>query len=298
MTGTNDAVLLVDWLNLSIHVKNRRLWFGHHLVGDLIELAEKECIRHGDFRLAAAHFVGERFSMEVEAAVNAVIVAELHRTRTAKEQADLKLAVLAMDHLHADQGSPGLFLLATGDQDFVPLVERLVKAKAKVVLIVASMDNLAPEYLNIAAQPGVSLVALTDALSLKAIPRTSAENSAPLILGLLKLNITGGVLGGDQARNSQLLAEWDLLPTGNDLDVQMEGALKQFPRTDTRTVAVPAKYSSGNRARHGAKRTVLDFGIDTVHRTVADADWILRRTDASRNDAVPRKSRRGTVRPR
>ena len=124
MKLTDEAVLLVDWLNLSIQIKNQRLAFGAGLVVDLLQVAQQQAAKHGCTNLARAHFVGERFSPPVEAAIQSALPARLHKTRTAKEQADLMLAVLAMDHLHDRAGCPKLFILATGDQDFIPLIER------------------------------------------------------------------------------------------------------------------------------------------------------------------------------
>src|ERR1022692_935698 len=113
MALTDEAVLLVDWLNLSIQLKNQRLAFGADVVADLMQVTRDQCEKHGDVRLARAHFVGENFSAKVEAAISTTILGKCHKTRTAKEQADLLLAVLAMDHIHSITGCPKLFLLAT-----------------------------------------------------------------------------------------------------------------------------------------------------------------------------------------
>ncbi|MFC3504889.1 NYN domain-containing protein [Micromonospora krabiensis] len=95
-------------------------------------------------RAGACPLRGERFAPSVEDAITNTLIARFHKTRTAKEQADLVLAVLAMDHIHAPGGAPGLFLLATGDQDFIPLVDRMIDARADVILVVASTRTLSP----------------------------------------------------------------------------------------------------------------------------------------------------------
>jgi len=91
MTIRDEAVLLVDWLNLSINLKSQRLAFGADLVADLMQLAKDQSASHYNARLARAHFVSENFSPQVEAAIRNTLLAEQHKTRTAKEQADLVL---------------------------------------------------------------------------------------------------------------------------------------------------------------------------------------------------------------
>ena len=276
MALTDEAVLLVDWLNLSIQLKNQRLAFGSDVVADLMQVTIDQCEKHGDVRLAAAHFVAENFSAPVEAAIRGTLLGKVHETRTAKEQADLMLAVLAMDHIHGSAGCPRLFLLATGDQDFIPLIERIVREGAHVILIVASVDKLTPEYKSIAARQNVLLLPITDVIKLRPIPRAAGERSSTLILGLLRVCMSGGVLGGDQTKNIQLMSQLGLMSRTRDDEVEMEGIIKQFTRTEQRRVAVPGKAPTGNKSVF-ARRTFLNFGLAEVADTVADADWVLRR---------------------
>ncbi|MFG2042348.1 NYN domain-containing protein [Dactylosporangium sp. NPDC048998] len=272
----NEAVLLVDWLNLSIHLKNQRLSFGSELVGELVRVARHECVQHGGAELVRAHFVGERFAPSVEDAIENTLIARFHKTRTAKEQADLVLAVLAMDHIHASGGTPSLFLLATGDQDFVPLVDRMIDARAQVILIVASTRTLSPEYRRIAAQQNVKMLSITDVLDIKPLPESDADAAATRILGLYRVCLDGGVLGGDQTRNIRLLTGWGLLQPGDE-EVEHTACMQQFTRVDSRKVAVPAKRETGNRPAV-QRRTTLNFGLAAVRDVVEDADWVLRRT--------------------
>ncbi|MGC4940859.1 NYN domain-containing protein [Kribbella sp. DT2] len=273
----NEAVLLVDWLNLSIHLKNLRLNFGADLVHQLIAVARQECARlPGQVDLARAHFVGENISGNVRTAVQKTLVAELHETRTAKEQADLQLAVLAMDHLHAPTGCPALFFLATGDQDFVPLIERIVAEKSRVVLVVASSGNLAPAYRTVASQPNVSLISLVETLQLQPLPTTSAERTSSAVLALFRLNLDGRVLGGDQTKNIQLLTTWGQLSTTGREEIDYQGFLTEFTRTDPRKVAFPARSETGNKFTV-MRRTSLSFQIEAVASTIDSADWVLRR---------------------
>jgi hypothetical protein len=280
LTLTNEAVLLVDWLNLSIRLKDQRRAFGADLVVDLMKVAQEQAAKHGCERLARAHFVAERFSPAVEEAIGKTFLAQLHQTRTAKEQADLVLAVLTMDHLHSGTGCPKLFILATGDQDFIPLIERIVLEGAQVALIVASTDNLTPEYKNIAAQQNVALLPITKLVQIDIIQPVSGDRSSTVILGLLRVCMSGGVLGGDQKRNTQLMEQWGLLSSGADADVQMEGLIRDFARVEQRRVALPGRKPNGNR-HVTARRTSLNFRLDPVSNTVVDADWVLRRAGTS-----------------
>ena len=215
----------------------------------MIQAAQEFATKYDCVNLARAHLVGERFSAPVEAAIQNAIVAQLHKTRTAKEQANLVLAVLAMDHLHSSAGCPKLFILATGDQDFIPLIERIVPEGARVVLIVASAAKLTPEYRSIAAQQNVALLPINVLKKIDPIPVVSADLSSVPILGLLRVCMSGGVLGGDQKKNAQLMAQWGLLNSVADNDVQMEGLIRQFARIDQRRVAVPGRPAHGEQGR-------------------------------------------------
>jgi hypothetical protein len=277
MALTDEAVLLVDWLNLSIHLKNMQLSFGADLVSGLIGLARKECSeREGHVQLTKAHFVGENISPNVRTAIDKTFIAELHETKTEKEQADLKLAVLAMDALHAREGCPRVFFLATGDQDFVPLIERIVGEKAHVVLLVSSAAKLAPAYLSVASQPNISLISIADTLPLAPLPTTSGDRAASGVLSLLRLCLEGKVLGGDQTANVALMSGWGQLAAAGNEEVEYEGLLRQFTRGEPRRVAVPAKNDSGNKFVT-ARRTSLNFALPAVTEAVTGADWVLRR---------------------
>src|SRR5690349_9874012 len=272
---TNDAVLLVDWLNLSITLRKKRKEFGSTLVRELMKLASQICEKHGDARLAAVEFVGENITPSVERAIENTLLAELHKTRTEKEQADLVLAVLIMDHLHRQVGCPKLFILVTGDQDFVPLIERIVKEGAEVALIVGAAEHLSPEYRSIAAQRNVQLFPMLDHIHVDDLPLITEERSGGSVLGLLRLCMSGGILGGDQSRNIQLLSQWRLLVGRSDAEVELDSMITKFTRYDQRRVAVPGTRPNGNK-HLSRRRTYLDFAEPGVAQAIGDADWILR----------------------
>lgn len=73
-----------------------------------------------------------------------------YRTSVGKNASDIALVVTAMDLLH---GGTRTFCIASGDTDFAPLVERLRRAGARVVLIGHKDDggiltDVADEYLD------------------------------------------------------------------------------------------------------------------------------------------------------
>jgi hypothetical protein len=276
MTLRREAVLLVDWLNLMFNLQRQRLIFGADQVSDLIRFAEDQAERHGECRLVRAHFVSEDFGPAVEAAINQSMIGEVHRTRRVKEQADIELAVLAMDQLHDFGGCPQLFVLATGDQDFIPLIKRIVLKGASIVLVVASLDKLTAEYRALAAQRNITLLPITDIIHLKPFPDLSGERSTAGILGLFRTCVSGGILGGAQDRNIALLESWGVLTPGADPDVEFTPLLKQFTKVEQRRVAIPARKDHGNHGGY-ARRTFLNFELPEVTQAVEDADWVLRR---------------------
>lgn len=278
MSLTRDAVLFVDWLNLSIKLKEHGREFGPSVARSLLSISRREADARG-VHLARAHFVAEDFSPAVLRVVEQDLIAQAHKTRTAKEQADLMLAVLAMDHLHDPVGTPGLFVIATGDQDFIPLVERLIDAQAEVVLIAGALGDLAPEYRSIVAQHNVQLLGLIERENVPLLQRSSsADERTTAIAALLKLLHDGGPLGGDQSRNVQRLQNWRISSEVGTVEERLQGWIQEFCSSEMRRVAHPAKRNTGNQPGV-RRRTFLDFKKSVVAAAVADMDWILRRCD-------------------
>lgn len=277
MSVTRDSVALVDWLNLSIKLKSHGRAFGPSVARLLIEIAKRESAFCGH-DLSRIHFVSESFGPEVLKVVDQNLLSTAHKTRTAKEQADLKLAVLAMDHLHQAGGSPGLYIIATGDQDFVPLIERILDEKAQVVLIAGCLSDLAYEYRTIVSEQHVKLIGLMDSESVPLLHVSkTGDEGALAVAALLRLQLEGGVLGGDQARNVARVASWQLGGEGSG-EEQVQAWIRQFSTSEMREVAVPGKAPSGNKFLM-RRRTVLDLSQSNVKGLVEDFDWILRRCD-------------------
>lgn len=278
MPVTADSVALIDWLNLSIKLKAHGREFGPSVARLLIEIARRESESYG-YDLSRVHFVSESFGVEVLRVVDTNLSAIAHKTRTAKEQADLKLAVLAMDHLHQTGGTPGLFIIATGDQDFVPLIERILAEKAQVVLIAGSLSDLANEYRTIVSEQHVKLIGLMDHENVPMLTISRTGNDRALaIAGLLRLQMEGGVLGGDQTRNVARIAAWRLGGGKGSGEERLQAWIRQFCASEMRHVAVPGNAPTGNRA-DSRRRVFLDMGHGDVRLQVEDFDWILRRCD-------------------
>jgi hypothetical protein len=281
MTTTSDSVVLVDWLNLSIKLKGHGREFGPSVARMLLRVARRESddLR---LRLAKAHFVAENFGEDVERELERDLSASIHRTRTAKEQADLKLAVLAMDYLHQQSGSPGLFILATGDQDFVPLIERIIDGKSEVVLVAGALSDLAPEYRAIVAQHHVKLVGLIEHEEVPLLPTSKdTDERAVGVAVLFRLLFDGGILGGDQAKNLSRLSAWRIGQAKNGEEQRLTAWISELTTAEMRRVAVPGVRPSGNQVLN-RRRVSLDVSRPAVGGIVRDMDWILRRCNPLR----------------
>jgi len=278
MALTKDSVILIDWLNLSIKLKAHGREFGPSVARKLLSIARRESDECG-VHLARAHFVAESFGEGVEKVIDQDLTAQAHRTRTAKEQADLMLAVLAMDHLHQVGGSPGMFIIATGDQDFVPLVERLIEEKATVVLVAGSLSDLAAEYRSIVTQHKVKLIGLVETENVPLLRMSkNLDEAAVGVAALVRLIFDGGMLGGDQARNLSKIKTLRIGGVAGGDEELLQSWIREFGGSEMRRVAVPGKRPSGNQPAT-RRRTFIDFGKSGVATSLADMDWILRRCD-------------------
>lgn len=280
MTST-DSVLLVDWLNLSIKLKSHGREFGPTVAKVLLQVARRESDELS-LRLTKAHFVAENFGQGVERELERDLSTSIHRTRTAKEQADLKLAVLAMDYVHQAGGSPQLFILATGDQDFVPIIERIIDAKSEVVLIAGALSDLAPEYRAIVAQHDVRLIGLVEDEEIPLLPVSKdADEKATGIASLLRLVFDGGILGGNQSQNASKISSWRVGKAAIDSEQRLVAWIREFTSAEMRRVAVPGTGATGNQAQN-RRRVSIDLTDAAAGTVIRDMDWILRRCDATR----------------
>lgn len=278
---TNDAVGLVDWLNLSIKLKNHGREFGVGLASIVITSLQRQANDAG-MRLARIHFVAENYSDPVLAELAKHLNVRVHKTRTAKEQADLKIAVEAMDELHSNTGCPSMFLIATGDQDFIPLIERILEEPARVFLLAGTLADLSNEYRLIVAKHEIPLVGLieNEEVPLLRVEKNAYEGTLA-IATLLRITLDGGILGGNQEANVRRIRSWYGEPYSSNAEERLEGWRRQFTSSEYRRVAVPGKAASGNR-EESRRRAFLDTSRADVLHVLMDLDWILRRCDTNR----------------
>ena len=209
MAEQESAVLLVDWENLSGAILGRGKRVSRTQIEDLWQYAN----RNSGQRLRHAHLAAARFDPSIRAALdNRPIDAET--VGTSKEQADILLTVLAMDYLHA---GVDLFFIATGDQDFIPLITRLHQAGKRVVVIYGDPRKMSlqlSEFLDVT--PGLESVDIAEISSLEGIKQDSSYRS---LFGALELQNRGFVLGGkDTAKKLGLLVEWNVLQSNDDTE--------------------------------------------------------------------------------
>jgi NYN domain len=208
-TGQEAAVLLVDWENLSGAVLGRGKHVSRTLVDDLWQFANR---RSGE-RVRHAHLAAARFDPGILAALgNRPIDAE--RVGTSKEQADILLTVLAMDYLHS---GVDMFFIATGDQDFIPLITRLHQAGKKVVVIYGDPRKMSLQLSELLESvPGLESVDIAEISSLK---NREADTSYRSLFGALELHHRGFVLGGKETgKRTAQLVEWNILPSNDETE--------------------------------------------------------------------------------
>jgi len=187
-----------------------------------------------------------------------------------------------MDHLHQNTGCPQLFIIATGDQDFVPLVERILDERADVVLIAGSLADLSNEYRSIVSQQHVKMIGLIEDENVPLLPTSKdADERAIGVAALVRLLVDGGVLGGDQTSNVSRVSSWRGLGGQGSEDQRLQAWIQESTGSEIRRVAVPGTRASGNKSAM-RRRVFLDLGKPGVDQVVRDLDWILRRCESGR----------------
>ncbi|MGY4685851.1 NYN domain-containing protein [Micromonospora aurantiaca (nom. illeg.)] len=225
----NTGVLLVDWDNLAGAVIGRGHLVERGIVDALWSDATTRCGGHLQYKhMAAVRFDGSITTAMTEHLIDAEVVVSL------KEQADIHLTVLAMDYLH--QGC-GQFVLVTGDQDFIPLIRRLLRDGCRVTVVYGDPDRLSPQFRSILTLPGLDSICIDDIYSLRQPPAADCK----ALLGLVELQRRGVILGGrEQAERTATLAQWGVLPDEDELRywALIESIGQKVTRTDA---AVRAK---------------------------------------------------------
>ncbi|MGB4779283.1 NYN domain-containing protein [Microbacterium sp.] len=203
----DKGVLLVDWDNLAGAVLGRGKKVDRDLVDALWRFARERM--QGS---PSAHMAATQFDPSIVAAMQEHFISS-DPVRAAKEQADILLTVRAMDYLH--QGAQR-FILVTGDQDFIPLIERLLRDDAQVTVVYGDPRKLSPELTKMLSNVGVDSLDIADVASLT---DRRADTSGRAFAAMLELTRRGFILGGkDRGGRFELLVGWDLVSPGEDTD--------------------------------------------------------------------------------
>ncbi|MFI6262553.1 NYN domain-containing protein [Micromonospora sp. NPDC051006] len=260
MAVNEVGVLLVDWENLAGAIIGRGKSVTRQIVDDLWAYANRECGGQLQVHMAAA-----RFDPSIATAMRErFIVAD--EVRSTKEQADIKLTVLAMDYLH--QGCRR-FILVTGDQDFIPLIQRLRDDSSEVLVIYGDPNRLATELRQTFATPGLNSV---DIDGITRLLDRRQETGSRSLLGLLELQRRGTILGGPEKGNrTATLARWGILP--NEDDAQYRSLVDSLAEKVFRQDA--AVRAGNDWVAKGSWRTYLDFGLGRM-ADVRAVDHVVR----------------------
>lgn len=228
MAEQESAVLLVDWENLSGAILGRGKRVSRTQVDDLWQFASR---KSGE-RMRQAHLAAARFDPSITAALsNRPIKAE--QVGTSKEQADILLTVLAMDYLHS---GTDMFFIATGDQDFIPLIKRLHQAGKRVVVIYGDPRRMSLQLSEILEiTPGLESV---DIAAISHLEDRKADSSYRSLFGALQLHHRGLVLGGKETgKRLALLVQWNVLQSDDETEYWslVDAICEKVPRHNAAT---------------------------------------------------------------
>ncbi len=263
MGGDRGAVLLVDWENLAGAVIGRGKLVERRLVDDLWKFANL----HTGNRVQQAHMAAARFDTTILAAMGDHMISP-ETVRSTKEQADILLTVLAMDHLYRGVRE---FIPVTGDQDFIPLISRLRQDSSQVTVVYGDPSRLSRELKQALTETGLLSV---DVATISPLREQQTDHSGRSLIALLELQRQGRILGGrETGERTAMLAAWGIIA---DHDQNLYWSLvnlmcERVPRPDA---AAPGR---GNEwIARSADRTYLKIDPARLASVVA-ADHVLRR---------------------
>ncbi|MFI9388098.1 NYN domain-containing protein [Kutzneria sp. NPDC052558] len=262
MTTTDVGVLLVDWENLTGAILNRGALVERHHVHDLWLYANAFC---GD-QLHHKHMAAARFDPTIATAMHEHFI-DAAQVESRKEQADILLTVLAMDYLHAGVTH---FVLVTGDQDFIPLIERLHRAGRKVAVIYGDSRKLSDEMTKVLNTPDLESL---DIATVTVINPREPDTSSRSLLGLLELQRRGHILGGpERGDRVALLAQWHIVPNTdqNEYWSLANAMTERVTRTNAAMRGQDGQWTGQNR-----ERTYLKISREQLADIVA-IDYAIR----------------------
>jgi hypothetical protein len=260
-------VLLIDWENLSGAILGRGKRVLRAQVDDLWLFANR---RSGE-RLRHAHLAAARFDPSIMAALKDRLI-EPEQVGSSKEQADILLTVLAMDYLHSGVEH---FFIATGDQDFIPLITRLHRDGKKVVVVYGDPRKLSSQLSEIlASTPGLESV---DIAAISQLQDRKVDTTYRSLLGALLLHHRGYVLGGKETgKRVTLLVEWGVLESNDETEYWsfVDAISEKVTRHDA---ATPGQ--GGTWLARSSSRTYVRWSAERL-AALAELDHVLRQLSA------------------
>lgn len=257
---TERGVLLIDWENLAGTLLRRGKTIEAVQVSDIWSFASRRAGGH-----LQAHMAAVKFDASIESQMNEHLI-EREVVRSAKEQADILLTVLAMDYLNEGVRN---FTLVTGDQDFVPLITRLRRDNCHVVVIYGDPTRLSPELVRTLATAGVESIDVGDVTNLR---DRAGDTSGRSLMGLLELNRRGFILGGQETgERTSLLAQWGLIHASEES--QYWQLIESMAEKIVRHGA--AVRRDNQWLPNNATRTYLRISSERVREIIAN-DYLLR----------------------
>ena len=267
MIEQGRAVLLVDWENLSGAILGRGKRVQRKQVNDLWTFANRESGQ----RLRRAHLAAAYFDPSIRAALDDRMITR-DQVGSSKEQADILLTVLAMDYLHegVDQ-----FFIATGDQDFIPLIKRLHQDGKRVVVVVGDPRRLSPQLKEILGRtPGLESV---DIAEISALEDRRPDTGYRSLFGVVELHHRGYVLGGrETGQRTALLVDWGILETNDTTEYwSLVNAISE--KVTRHDAAVPGP--SGTWLARSNDRAYVDWKPERIAALI-EFDHVVRQLSA------------------
>jgi uncharacterized LabA/DUF88 family protein len=252
MSSPQTGALLIDWENLTGAILERRKTVDRSYIDDLWGYANRKC----GGQLHHSHIAAVKLDPSISAVTREHLI-EHEPVRSTKEQADILLTVLAMDYLYAGVST---FILVTGDQDFIPLISRLVREGRSVTVVYGDRSRLSAELRRILeTTSGVESLDIDQVTTLR---ERKADTGCRSLLGLLELQRRGYILGGRETgdRTTQL-ARWGVIE--NQDESQYWSLISTMTRKVIRRDA-PGKAADGSWLPQNATRTYLDLTGDRL----------------------------------
>ncbi len=279
---STSGVLLIDWENLSGAVLGRGMVVERALVDDIWSYAAEEF--PGRLR---AHIAATSFDPTIRSVTNERLI-DRYEVRSTKEQADIALTVMAMDYLHRGVRD---FILVTGDQDFVHLIERLLEDQARVTVIYGDRSRLSNVLRHTLNLPGVLS---RDVDEIARLRRRQAESGGRSFVSLLELQRRGHILGGKVTdERIRLLSDWGIMHSQDE--TEFYALVKDLGEQTVRRDAAVVGRDRGSWEPRNATRTYLKITPERL-KEIVGVDHLVRVLSSRQRGVSPRELRAGPFR--